>query len=392
MSRPKKKVLMYHPNYEEASRMQFVLQTRLPVKVLIASMVADLEELLMDTYEPTEQGLIVAYRFDREPEKESLQWLLSNRREWVRVLEVAEAQDAPDSGWKAESIRLGRDMYGIVDAIEVLLSRKRGPRKHFYVPVQAQTQAVGGLIHYHGAPLTPDTAAAQVFAGRHAMVSFAHPAQLPLIADVCQSFVLDNGAFSAWRAGKPITDWQPYWEWIGRWSSHPGFDWFLIPDVIDGDEDANDRLLESCDPEGTGVPIWHLHESLDRLHRLSRSWRRVALGSSGEFAQIKTPRWWNRMAQAMEVICDSGGRSWCKLHGLRMLDLEVFTRFPFASADSTNVARNVGLDSRWTGAYQPVDKAWRGQVLCSRIEAQQSPAVWQRHAVQEPLLLEVQSA
>ncbi len=57
------------------------------------------------------------------------------------------------------------------------------------------------MIHYHGIPVTPDTAAAQILARRHAMVSFAHPDQIELVADACQSFALDNGAFSAWRAG-----------------------------------------------------------------------------------------------------------------------------------------------------------------------------------------------
>ncbi len=46
------------------------------------------------------------------------------------------------------------------------------------------------------------------------------------------------------------------------------------------------------------------------------------------------------MAQAMAQACDLG-RPRVKLHGLRMLDVEVFSRLPLASADSTNVARNI---------------------------------------------------
>jgi hypothetical protein len=207
------------------------------------------------------------------------------------------------------------------------------------------------------------------------MVSFAAPQQLPLVADVCQSFALDNGAFSAWRSGKPIEDWEPFYAWVSEWHRHPGFDWFLIPDVIDGDEAANDELITACALPSVGVPIWHLHESLDRLERLAFHYHRIAFGSSGEFAQIGTPGWWRKMAEAMEVLCDEG-RPCVKIHGLRMLDPDIFTRFPFASADSTNAARNVGIDQAWKGTYQPPSKAARGITLAWRIEAQQSASTW----------------
>jgi len=55
----------------------------------------------------------------------------------------------------------------------------------------------------------------------------------------------------------------------------------LIPDVIDGDEDANDHLLEQWPGNLPGVPAWHMHESIKRLKRLAQSWRMVAPGSGG---------------------------------------------------------------------------------------------------------------
>ncbi len=244
------------------------------------------------------------------------------------------------------------------------------------------------MIHYHGTPITPEWDMVKILAGRHAMISFAHPGQLPTIADVCQSFALDNGAFSAWRCGNPITDWQPYYAWVREWSAHPGFDFALIPDVIDGTEKDNDVLIAIWPLGDLGTPIWHLHESLQKLERLCAFWPRVALGSSGEFANIGTHKWWNRMGEAMSVACPFRGRATAKLHGLRMLNPEVFTRFPFASADSTNVARNVGIDSRWRGTYVPTDKAVRGIVLAERIESMQSAPLWDKQVVQTDLFSE----
>ena len=54
------------------------------------------------------------------------------------------------------------------------------------------------MIHYHGLPITPATAAIKAVESGHAFVSFAHPEQLNVAVEVCQSFAIDNGAFSAW--------------------------------------------------------------------------------------------------------------------------------------------------------------------------------------------------
>ena len=200
------------------------------------------------------------------------------------------------------------------------------------------------MIHYHGTPITPETCAAEILAGRHAMVSFANPQQVDLCFDCCQSVALDNGAFPKWRAGETVSDWTPYYAWAKEWMKRPNFDFALIPDVIDGTEAENETLIAIC-PLGiqVGVPVWHLHESLQKLDRLCDYWPRVAFGSSGDYAVIGTDAWWHRMSEAMKVACPFGWPR-AKLHGLRMLDPAVFTKFPFASADSTNVARNIGID------------------------------------------------
>lgn len=233
------------------------------------------------------------------------------------------------------------------------------------------------MIHYHGLPITPDAAAAQVLAGRHAFVSFGNPEQIDVAAEVCQSFALDNGAFGAWRSGAPIADWTPYYAWADKHLKHPSCDWAVIPDVIDGDEKANNALLLNWPHGDKGVPVWHLHESLDRLSWLVGVWPRVALGSSGRWSTPGTNAWWARMAEAMSVACDSEGRPLAKLHGLRMLNPEVFCRLPLASADSCNIARNVGMDGAWSGTYAPPTKAWRGVVIAARVESVNSATRWE---------------
>lgn len=234
------------------------------------------------------------------------------------------------------------------------------------------------MIHYHGTPVSgPQTVALAAIAGGHAFVSFSDRSQAGVAAAVCQSFALDNGAFGAWRSGNPITDWRPYYEWAAAMSRHPACDFAIIPDVIDGTEADNDALLTEWPlPRWAGVPVWHLHESLDRLQRLAADWPRVALGSSGEFARPGTANWWSRMDAAMRAVCDRDGRPMVKLHGLRMLDPSIFSRLPLASADSTNIARNVAIDQAWRGTYTPPTREARAAILRARIEAANGAARW----------------
>jgi hypothetical protein len=233
------------------------------------------------------------------------------------------------------------------------------------------------VIHYHGLPITPETAAAHAIGGGHAFVSFAHSGQLAIAAHACQSFAVDNGAFSAWKQGAPVQDWRPFYAWAAEAKLIPACDFAVIPDVIDGDEAANDALLAEWPlPRWFGAPVWHMHESLARLERLAAAFPRVCIGSSGEFASIGTAAWWGQMARAMRVVCDDDGRPLCKLHGLRMLNPDIFTRLPFASADSTNIGRNIGIDQAWRGTYSPPTKEARALVMRQRIESHNSPTHW----------------
>lgn len=209
---------------------------------------------------------------------------------------------------------------------------------------------------------------------------FPRQDDIAIVADVCQSFIFDNGAFSVWKQGSKL-DTQGYISWVKDWCKHPGFEWALIPDVIDGDEQENDALIKEFEDAGLssyGVPVWHLHESLERLERLVTAWPTIALGSSGQWANPGTGQWWNRISDVMDVLCDEQGRPLARLHGLRMLDPDIFTRLPLASADSTNAAVNCGSLSRF-GMYKPPTAAQRAAVIAERIEAHNSCPVWERN-------------
>ena len=247
------------------------------------------------------------------------------------------------------------------------------------------------MIHYHGTPIGGSRQdVARFLAGRHALVPFPRRDDMGIVGEVCKSFVFDNGAFSLWKRGGTL-DIPGYMAWVREWCRHPGFQWALIPDVIDGTEAENVALVKAwrnSDLAPYGVPVWHMHESIEWLERLCNNWPVVALGSSGQWATTGTSAWWDRMGIALNAICDEHGRPPCKLHGLRMLDPSIFTHLPLASADSTNAAVNGGAVARF-GMYPAPTAGQRAEVIAARIEAHQGAAAWVCPGKQDGLFAEV---
>lgn len=240
------------------------------------------------------------------------------------------------------------------------------------------------MTSFHGLPLgggrdQPDLPA--FLRGRHAMVSFAHPCQLSLALDCCASVALDNGAFSLWKAnggrGYDEATYERYASWVGTLANEPALAWAVIPDAIGGTDEDNDRLVEAWPVElrPVGVPVWHLHEPVERLSRLCAEWPRVALGSSGAYSTPGNTAWWGRMGEAMSAVCDESGRPRARLHGLRMLSEGIVSRLPLASADSTDAVRNARSISRF-GTYVPTTEAQRAGIIADRIEGRLAARAW----------------
>lgn len=231
------------------------------------------------------------------------------------------------------------------------------------------------MIHYHGTPVSgPRQDTARFLTGRHALVPFPRQDDMGVVAEFCHSFVFDNGAFSVWKQGGKL-DVPGYIKWCEEWYRHSGFDWALIPDTIDGTSEDNDAMVSDWPTHIRGVPVWHLHESIDRLVTLANQWPIVALGSSGQWDTPGTADWWDRINDALPHICDHGGRPMCRLHGLRMLNPKVFTKLPLSSADSTNAAVNCN-GSQWDKAiYKPATAWQRATVIADRVESFNSSPV-----------------
>lgn len=237
------------------------------------------------------------------------------------------------------------------------------------------------MIHYHGIPFSGGKLTHMALQSKHAFISYAHRTSTALAAELCQSFALDNGAFSQWKVGTPF-NMEGFSSWVDDWYRHPGFDFYVIPDVIGGSWDDNVKIRaawrNAC-PVGAysrGYPVWHMHEPLEGLRDLVQAYPGICIGSSGEYSVVGSKIWWHRMSEAMDVATDDMGRPIVPIHGLRMLNPTVFSRLPLKSADSTNVGRNAGIDSAWKGTYVPHSAYSRALVMMGRIESHASASTW----------------
>ena len=122
-----------------------------------------------------------------------------------------------------------------------------------------------------------------------------------------------------------------------------------------------------------------MHESLERLDRLvsgRRLYPVVAIGSSGEYAQPATERWWSRMSEAMEHACDANGRPLARLWGLRQMDPDIFSHVPYSFVDSSRVSRSIGVEKSVPGRYKHLTPKQRALMMAMDADNHKSASRW----------------
>jgi len=235
------------------------------------------------------------------------------------------------------------------------------------------------MIKYHGSPISPHSSRA-LMAGKNFCVSYANPND----ADWCmahgQSVMWDNGAFSFRDKGglDPVA----FAKWVEPRLGHPH--WAVVPDVIGGEVDEQRALIAQWPhPRALSAPVWHMGLSIDWLLEMADEWPRICFGSTREYWQVGSPAWARRADMAFNAMERRGLRPW--VHMLRGLSL-CGDKWPFASADSTNVALNFkGSKSRGTPAQCP-------ERMARVIDGRNSPIRWTLAAEQSDLFLQEKRA
>ena len=209
-------------------------------------------------------------------------------------------------------------------------------------------------------------------AGKHFCVSFEDHRDIDWCVKNGQSVMLDNGAFSAFTKGKTI-DFKAYEEWIEPYLYPPN--WAIIPDVIDGSVEEQKELMKMFShlPNHLVSPVWHMSLPINWLLELADNFPRFCFGSSGKYWQVGSSVWCRRADEAWNELTKRGHKSW--VHMMRGLAL-CGDVYPFASADSTNVARN----------FKNKGSQICPERMARRIDSVQSPLKWNVTATQGLLI------
>lgn len=190
-------------------------------------------------------------------------------------------------------------------------------------------------IHYHGTPITPRARLLEM-TGAHFCVSHAAPRDADVCLSIGQSVMFDNGAFSKHTMGK-ATDWRAYYDWLEPRLGHPHR--AVIPDVIGGSEEDQFNLRRKWPFKHFGAPVWHMNLSIVFLLGLADIFPRICFGSAAQYWQVGSDAWRARADEAFNELAKRHGRRLPAVHMLRGMAL-AGSEYPFASVDSTNVARN----------------------------------------------------
>lgn len=200
----------------------------------------------------------------------------------------------------------------------------------------------------HGTPITPAHLLEQL-EGASFCVSFAAPHQLSRVLELQGPgmLMLDNGAFSHWRAGKGAIDRAAFFEWANDAQRQCAVAVAVIPDVIGGSEEQNWMEAALAVRHYSDFPerlcfVWHMDDSIEQLKRAARLFNVVAIGSCAQYdVQRNRAGYLARLREASAVLdyveAFHGRRPWVHLmRGVAVLASAI----RFESADSTNIARN----------------------------------------------------
>jgi hypothetical protein len=213
-----------------------------------------------------------------------------------------------------------------------------------------------------GLPLNPAPLLEQL-SGQSFCLSYYHRHRLGKQLDQAIDLVgddgillLDNGAFTAWQKGETLAweHWEKFAEWAAGIMARCPQAVAVTPDVIGGTEQQNAELMIDfmcCGIVETDrcMPVWHMHESLDHLRYLTDYGKYLAIGSSGKYAKVGTPKWHRRIGEALRAINRATIRVGLMRPWLHMMRAQSeMHAYPFDSCDSCNVAVNHG---RWRRSH-----------------------------------------
>lgn len=221
-------------------------------------------------------------------------------------------------------------------------------------------------VIYHGTPITPEEVLTTL-KGKAFCLTYYYRSKFNLanMLAIGSLIMVDWGIYPAWKAGVELGEdyRRAYYEWVDPILDSPCA-WAVIPDLIGEPSQILDALIKEWPHGDRGAPVFHfdaqMSHSPDRLLRLLDEWPRVCIGWAekdlpilGDDHQRQLDRLWNEIEKRH-------GRRTPTVHHFRGTQL-ARQRWPFATLDSTDVARNhnrpqntaLDMADRWDAANCP---------------------------------------
>lgn len=245
------------------------------------------------------------------------------------------------------------------------------------------------------------------YAPPHVLFSFAFPDTWTHIDWKLESLLLDSGAYSAWRNGLEV-DREEYLDFYYRMAEH--FACPVVPvnlDVIPGQrgrppsrsemEDGIRRSLECADWfRAKGLPVIEVHHQRESLDLLERLVDRADPGHPVGLSPHKSGSMESRrvyLSACFELLQSRDPLPLC--HGFGVSSLDLLTRYPFQSYDTsrwsnswafgktvTGRGRTVmveeALGDLLPGSYEDASKDWgTGQFIESMLDlTRRATGIW----------------
>jgi hypothetical protein len=178
---------------------------------------------------------------------------------------------------------------------------------------------------------------------------------------------LDSGAFSAWSK-KVTINIDDYIAFINKYKKH--IDVYANLDVI-GDADATLKNQKYMESKGLNpIPTYHLGSDIIYLRKYADNYPYIALGgmagtgtASKQIISQLDPIW-------DKYLTNDDGTAKIKVHGFACTGLEIITRYPWYSVDSTSWV----MTGRFGGVF--CDLGGFNKLMISEKGNQQDGAHW----------------
>lgn len=151
------------------------------------------------------------------------------------------------------------------------------------------------------------------------------------------NIIIDSGAFSAWRSGKPIKldQYCDYLlanlDWI---TSYVALDVIIPGDPERAAQESFDNFLYMRKRGLEPIPVFHVGEDISWLHRmLDQKCEYIGLSASSLVSRNQVDDWYS---YAWSHIVNSDGLPVVKAHAFGEGRVESLKQFPWYSADSTS--------------------------------------------------------